>query len=51
MKVITLEPKKPGTARLEDIPEPDERDGSIAFPEVSRFIDLRQSRRTAQGVM
>jgi threonine dehydrogenase-like Zn-dependent dehydrogenase len=29
MKAITLEPHKPGTARLEDIPEPDERDGSV----------------------
>jgi threonine dehydrogenase-like Zn-dependent dehydrogenase len=29
MKAITIEPKKPGTARLEEIPEPDERDGSV----------------------
>ena len=29
MKAITLEPKKPGTARLEDIPEPDPQDGSV----------------------
>lgn len=29
MKAITVEPKKPGTARLEDIPEPDERNGSV----------------------
>jgi threonine dehydrogenase-like Zn-dependent dehydrogenase len=29
MKAITLEPHKPGTARLEDIPEPDVRDGSV----------------------
>ena len=29
MKAITLEPKKPGTARLEDIPEPDLQDGSV----------------------
>ena len=29
MKAITIEPKKPGTARLEDVPEPDERDGSV----------------------
>jgi hypothetical protein len=28
MKAITVEPKKPGSARLEDIPEPDERNGS-----------------------
>src|SRR6185436_17956415 len=29
MKAITVEPKKPGTARLEDVPEPEARDGSI----------------------
>src|SRR5262249_56711569 len=29
MKAITLEPKKAGTARLEDVPEPDARDGSV----------------------
>jgi threonine dehydrogenase-like Zn-dependent dehydrogenase len=29
MKAITVEPKKPGTARLEDVPEPDARDGSV----------------------
>jgi len=29
MKAITLEPHKPGTARLEDIPDPDVRDGSV----------------------
>ncbi len=29
MKAITLEPHKPGTARLEDIPEPDARAGSV----------------------
>jgi threonine dehydrogenase-like Zn-dependent dehydrogenase len=29
MKAITVEPKKPGSARLEDIPEPDVRDGSV----------------------
>lgn len=32
MKAITVEPKKPGAARLEDIPEPDESDGSVTFP-------------------
>ena len=30
MKAITVEPKKPGSARYEDAPEPDERDGSVA---------------------
>ena len=29
MKAITVEPKKPGTAQLENIPEPDVRDGSV----------------------
>jgi threonine dehydrogenase-like Zn-dependent dehydrogenase len=28
MKAITLEPKKPGSAALEEVPEPDARDGS-----------------------
>jgi threonine dehydrogenase-like Zn-dependent dehydrogenase len=29
MKAITVEPKKPGTARFEDFPEPDAREGSV----------------------
>ena len=29
MKAITVEPKKPGTARLEDVPEPESLDGSV----------------------
>jgi threonine dehydrogenase-like Zn-dependent dehydrogenase len=29
MKAITVEPRKPETARLEDVPEPDARDGSV----------------------
>lgn len=29
MKAITVEPKKPGSARYEEIPEPDEREGSL----------------------
>ena len=29
MRAITVEPGKPGTARLEDIPEPDAREGSV----------------------
>jgi threonine dehydrogenase-like Zn-dependent dehydrogenase len=29
MKAITVEPKKPGTVRYEDFPEPDVRDGSV----------------------
>jgi glucose 1-dehydrogenase len=29
MKAITVEPKTPGTARWEDVPEPEARDGSV----------------------
>ena len=29
MKAITVEPKKPGSARYEDFPEPDVREGSV----------------------
>jgi len=29
MRAITVEPGKPGTARLDDVPEPDPRDGSV----------------------
>jgi threonine dehydrogenase-like Zn-dependent dehydrogenase len=29
MKAITVEPRKSGTARLEDVPEPDAREGSV----------------------
>ena len=29
MKAITVEPRKPGSARLEDVPEPDVRNGSV----------------------
>jgi len=35
MKAITVEPKKPGSARLEDIPEPDERNGSVLVEAVA----------------
>ena len=35
MKAITVEPKKPGTARYEDIPEPDEREGSVLVEAVA----------------
>jgi threonine dehydrogenase-like Zn-dependent dehydrogenase len=35
MKAITVEPKKPGTARLEDIPEPDAREGSVLVEAVA----------------
>ena len=29
MKAVTVEPRRPGTARLEDVPEPDEHEGSV----------------------
>jgi len=35
MRAVTIEPKKPGTARLEEIPEPDERDGSVLVEAVA----------------
>jgi len=35
MKAITVEPKKPGTAKLEDIPEPDLREGSVLVEAVA----------------
>jgi threonine dehydrogenase-like Zn-dependent dehydrogenase len=35
MKAITVEPKKPGSARLEDVPEPDPREGSVLVEAVA----------------
>ena len=35
MKAITVEPKKPGTACLEDVPEPDIRNGSVLVEAVA----------------
>jgi glucose 1-dehydrogenase len=35
MKAITVEPKKLGTTRLEDVPEPDARDGSVLVETVA----------------
>jgi glucose 1-dehydrogenase len=35
VKAITVEPKKPGTARYEDFPEPDEREGSVLVEAVA----------------
>jgi threonine dehydrogenase-like Zn-dependent dehydrogenase len=35
MKAITVEPKKPGTARWEDIPQPDPRHGSVLVEAVA----------------
>ena len=38
MKAITVEPKKPGTVRYEDIPEPDAHDGSILVEAVAAAV-------------
>jgi threonine dehydrogenase-like Zn-dependent dehydrogenase len=35
MKAITVAPGKPGTARLEDVPEPDPREGSVLVEAVA----------------
>ena len=35
MKAITVEPKRPGSARCEGAPEPDERDGSVLVEAVA----------------
>ncbi len=35
MKAITVEPKKPGTAKLEDVPEPDVHYGSVLVEAVA----------------
>jgi glucose 1-dehydrogenase len=35
MRAITVEPKKPGTARFEDIPEPDVREGAVLVEAVA----------------
>ena len=35
MKAITVEPLKPGTARFDDVPEPDVRDGSVVVEAVA----------------
>ena len=35
MKAITVEPLKPGTARLDDVPEPDVRDGSVVVEAIA----------------
>lgn len=38
MKAISVEPKKPGGARYEDAPEPDERDGSVLVEDFARAL-------------
>ena len=35
MKAITVEPKRPGTARFEDVPEPDVSEGSVLVEAVA----------------
>ncbi len=38
MKAITVEPKKPGTARCEDVAEPDPRNGSILVEAIATGV-------------
>jgi threonine dehydrogenase-like Zn-dependent dehydrogenase len=38
MKAITVEPKKPGTVRYEDFPEPDLREGSILVEAIAAAV-------------
>jgi glucose 1-dehydrogenase len=38
MKAITVEPKKPGTVRYEDIPEPDVREGSVLVEAIAASV-------------
>ena len=38
MKAITVEPKKPGTVRFEDIPEPDAREGSVLVEAIAAAV-------------
>ena len=52
MKVITVEPHKPRSARLEDIPAPDAHDGSVLVEArnvsfVSQAIGLIRASRYA----
>jgi threonine dehydrogenase-like Zn-dependent dehydrogenase len=38
MKAITVEPKKPGTVRYEDFPEPDVREGSVLVEAIAAAV-------------
>jgi threonine dehydrogenase-like Zn-dependent dehydrogenase len=38
MKAITVEPKKPGSVRLDDIPEPDIREGSVLVEAIAAAV-------------
>src|SRR5512137_1792992 len=38
MKAITVEPKKPGTVRYEEIPEPDVREGSVLVEAIAAAV-------------
>jgi threonine dehydrogenase-like Zn-dependent dehydrogenase len=38
MKAITVEPKKPGTVRYEDFPEPDAREGSVLVEAIAAAV-------------
>ena len=47
MKAITVEPKQPGSARFEDIPEPDVAEGSVLVEAIAVGVcwDRRGNRR------
>ena len=47
MKAITVEPMKPGSARLEDVPEPALRDGSVLVEAIA--VGVRDRRRDRGG--
>jgi len=40
VKAITVEPKKPGSARLEDVPEPDLSQGSVLVEAVAVAVGV-----------
>jgi len=47
MKAITMEPKKPGTVRYEDIPEPYERESSILVEAIAAAVVCNSARVVA----
>jgi threonine dehydrogenase-like Zn-dependent dehydrogenase len=38
MKAITVEPRKPGTVRFEDVPDPDAREGSVLVEAIAAAV-------------
>ena len=52
MKAITVEPGKPGSARLDEVPEPDLHDGSLLVETVAVGVcgtDVRSSMGSMVG--